>query len=46
MKFYKADEYQISCEVLYREYELKIAALLADDYREKKSAFIERVLRQ
>ena len=30
MKFYKADEYQISCEVLYREYELKIAALLPD----------------
>ncbi|MCG7490239.1 GrpB family protein [Vibrio sp. Of14-4] len=30
MKFYRADEYQISCEVLYREYELKIAALLPD----------------
>ncbi|EHZ2656915.1 GrpB family protein [Vibrio vulnificus] len=28
MQFYKADEYQASCENLYRKYELQIAALL------------------
>ena len=30
MQFYKADEYQASCENLYRKYELQIAALLPD----------------
>ncbi|MGF1747174.1 GrpB family protein [Vibrio cionasavignyae] len=30
MQFYKADEYQASCENLYRKYELKIAALLPE----------------
>ncbi len=30
MQFYKADEYQASCENLYRKYELEIAALLPD----------------
>ena len=30
MKFYKADEYQASCEALYRKYELEIAALISD----------------
>ncbi|MGR2770463.1 GrpB family protein [Photobacterium ganghwense] len=30
MKFYRADEYQASCEDLYRKYELKIKALLPD----------------
>ncbi|MFA0037631.1 GrpB family protein [Vibrio sp. 10N.261.52.A1] len=30
MKFYKADEYQASCEALYRKYELEIATLLPD----------------
>ncbi|WP_396586357.1 GrpB family protein [Bermanella sp. R86510] len=28
MQFYKADEYQASCEYLYRKYEVEIAALL------------------
>ncbi len=28
MQFYKADEYQSTCENLYRKYELQIAALL------------------
>ena len=36
MQFYKADEYQASCENLYRKYELEIAALLPD-------AFIEHI---
>lgn len=30
MQFYKAGEYQASCENLYRKYELEIAALLPD----------------
>lgn len=30
MQFYKADEYQASCENLYRNYKLQIAALLPD----------------
>ncbi|TOD65699.1 GrpB family protein [Vibrio parahaemolyticus] len=30
MQFYKADEYQASCENLYRKYEFEIAALLPD----------------
>ena len=30
MQFYEADEYQPSCENLYRKYELEIAALLPD----------------
>ena len=30
MQFYKADEYQASCESLYRKYALEIAALLPD----------------
>ncbi|KOO12606.1 hypothetical protein AKJ18_23065, partial [Vibrio xuii] len=30
MQFYKADEYQASCENLYRKYKLEITALLSD----------------
>lgn len=30
MKFYKADDYQASCEKLYRKYELEVAAILPD----------------
>ena len=43
MQFYKPDEYQVSCENLYRKYELQIVALLpgANSQLNPKSKFLK-----
>ncbi|QUM85023.1 hypothetical protein [Moritella sp. 28] len=55
MKFYRAEEYQVSCEEQFQRYHREILTLLPDaviehieasEYRLKKSAFVEHVLAQ